>query len=139
MDASRGQFADHLPHQAQLITRNKGVVERFFRTLREDLLQMLPGYKGPDIYSRGVSPESDAFFYIDELEQIIREWVAVVYHHRAHESLYDPRVPGHKMSPAEMFGHGVERAGYIEAPTDPDLAFEFLRPVSRDFACGLGR
>jgi transposase InsO family protein len=111
--------------------RDKGVVERFFRTLREDLLQMLPGYKGPDIYSRGVSPESDAFFYIDELEQIIREWVAVVYHHRPHESLYDPRVPGHKMSPAEMFQHGIERAGYIEAPADPDLAFEFLRPIRR--------
>jgi transposase InsO family protein len=111
--------------------RDKGVVERFFRTLREDLLQVLPGYKGPDIYSRGVSPESDAFFYIDELEQIVREWVAVVYHHRPHESLYDPGVPGYKMSPAERFQHGIERAGYIEAPADPDLAFEFLRPVRR--------
>jgi hypothetical protein len=30
-----------------------------------------------------------------------------------------------------MFQHGVERAGYIEAPRDPDLAFEFLRPVRR--------
>ncbi len=27
--------------------RDKGPVERFFRTLREDLLQALPGYKGP--------------------------------------------------------------------------------------------
>jgi hypothetical protein len=30
-----------------------------------------------------------------------------------------------------MFQHGIERAGYIEAPADPDLAFEFLRPVRR--------
>ena len=36
-----------------------------------------------------------------------------------------------KMSPAEMFAHGVERAGFIEAPRDPNLAFEFLRPVKR--------
>jgi transposase InsO family protein len=28
--------------------RDKGPVERFLRTLREDLLQALPGYKGPD-------------------------------------------------------------------------------------------
>jgi transposase InsO family protein len=28
--------------------RDKGPVERFSRTLREDLLQALPGYKGPD-------------------------------------------------------------------------------------------
>ena len=51
-------------------------MERFFRTIREDLLQALPGYKGPDVHSRGLDPQSDAFFYLDELEAIIREWVA---------------------------------------------------------------
>ena len=53
--------------------RDKGPVERFFRTIREDLLQALPGYKGPDVHSRGLDPESEAFFYLDELEAIIRE------------------------------------------------------------------
>lgn len=107
--------------------RDKGPVERFFRTLREDLLQALPGYKGPDVHSRGLDPTVDAFFYLDELEDIIREWVAVVYHHRPHRSLVDPHVPGLRLSPAAMFEHGVARAGYIEAPANPDLAYEFLR------------
>jgi transposase InsO family protein len=110
---------------------DKGILERFFLTLRLDLLQYLPGYKGPDVYSRGVSPESEAMLYLDEIEQLIRQWIATVYHHRAHDSLFDPSVPGHRLSPAQMFQHGVERAGYIEAPRDPDLAFEFLRPVPR--------
>jgi transposase InsO family protein len=107
--------------------RDKGPVERFFRTLREDLLQALPGYKGPDVYSRGLDPESEAFFYLDELEAIIREWVAVVYHHRPHDGLVDPGMPGLRMSPAAMFEHGIARAGYIEAPRDQDLAYEFLK------------
>lgn len=107
--------------------RDKGPVERFFRTIREDLLQALPGYKGPDVHSRGLDPESEAFFYLDELEAIIREWVAVVYHHRPHDSLIDPHVAGLRMSPAQMFDHGIARAGYIEAPRDPDLAYEFLK------------
>jgi len=107
--------------------RDKGPVERFFRTIREDLLQALPGYKGPDVHSRGLDPESEAFFYLDELEAIIREWVAVVYHHRPHDSLVDPHLPGLRMSPAMMFEHGIARAGYIEAPRDPDLAYEFLK------------
>lgn len=106
--------------------RDKGPVERFFRTLRESLLQVLPGYKGPDVHSRGVDPESEAFFYLDELEAIIREWVAAFYHHDPHESLRDPYTSGLLMSPAEMFEHGMARAGYIEAPRDPDLAYEFL-------------
>ncbi|SUB10449.1 Integrase core domain [Nocardia brasiliensis] len=111
--------------------RDKGPVERFFRTIREDLLQALPGYKGPDIHSRGLAPESEAFFYLDELEEIIREWIAVVYHHRPHDGLIDPRVPGLRMSPAAMFEHGLARAGYIEAPRDPDLAYDFLKVVWR--------
>lgn len=107
--------------------RDKGPVERFFRTIREDLLQALPGYKGPDVHSRGLDPESEAFFYLDELEAIIREWVAVVYHHRPHDSLVDPHLPGLRMSPAMMFEHGMARAGYIEARRDADLAYEFLK------------
>ncbi|MER5891348.1 hypothetical protein ABT160_46790 [Streptomyces sp. NPDC001941] len=35
--------------------RDKGPLERFFRTVREDVLQLLPGYKGPDIHSRGLN------------------------------------------------------------------------------------
>jgi transposase InsO family protein len=111
--------------------RDKGPVERFFRTIREDLLQALPGYKGPDVHSRGLDPESEAFFYLDELEAIIREWIAAVYHHRPHDSLVDPHVPGLRMSPAMMFEHGIARAGYIEAPRDPDLAYEFLKTEFR--------
>lgn len=107
--------------------RDKGPVERFFRTIRDDLLQALPGYKGPDVHSRGLDPESEAFFYLDELEAIIREWVAVVYHHRPHDSLVEPHLPGLRMSPSMMFEHGMARAGYIEAPRDPDLAYEFLK------------
>jgi transposase InsO family protein len=107
--------------------RDKGPVERFFRTLREDLLQALPGYKGPDVHSRGLNPEADAFFFLDELEAIIREWVAVVYHHKPHSSLLDPHLPKMRMSPAMMFEHGIARAGYIEVPRDPDLGYEFLK------------
>ncbi|WP_405914551.1 helix-turn-helix domain-containing protein [Streptomyces sp. NBC_00728] len=107
--------------------RDKGPAERYFRTLRQGLLEALPGYKGPDIHSRGEHPEDEAFFFLDELEAIIREWTAVVYHCRPHSSLVDPGLPGLRMSPAQMFEHGMARAGYIEVPRDPDLAFEFLQ------------
>jgi transposase InsO family protein len=105
---------------------DKGPVERFFRTLREGLLEALPGYKGPDVYSRGLDPEGAAFLFLDELEAIIAEWIAVVYHHRPHHQLVDPHLPGLKLSPSMMFEHGVARAGYVEVPRDPDLGFEFL-------------
>jgi hypothetical protein len=111
--------------------RDKGPLERFFRTVREGLLQYLPGYKGPDINSRGLDVEGHAFFYIDQLEGIVREWIAAVYHHTRHSSLFDMHLPRATMTPAQMFAHGVARAGYIEAPRDPFLAYEFLQVEAR--------
>ncbi|WP_416976964.1 TnsA-like heteromeric transposase endonuclease subunit [Streptomyces sp. T028] len=107
--------------------RDKGPLERFFKTLREGPLEVLPGYKGPDVFSRGERPEREAFFFLHELEAIIREWTACVYHRRAHRGLLDPNVPGLRLSPAMMFEHGIARAGYIEVPRDPALGFEFLK------------
>lgn len=111
--------------------RDKGPLERFFRTVREGLLQYLPGYKGPDINSRGLDVEGHAFFYIDQLEGIVREWIAAVYHHTRHSSLFDMHLPTATMTPAQMFAHGVARAGYLEAPRDPFLAYEFLQVQAR--------
>lgn len=111
--------------------RDKGPLERFFNTVRHGLLQFLPGYKGPDINSRGLDVESHAFFYLDELEAILREWVAAIYHHRRHRSLFDPGLPAGKLTPAQMFQHGMARAGYLEVPRDPHLAYEFLSVEAR--------
>lgn len=111
--------------------RDKGPVERFFKTVREDLLQHLDGYKGPDVHSRGLDVEKRAFYYIDELEEILREWVAAVYHHRPHRGLVEPGLPKVEFTPASMYHHGLARAGFIEASQDPDLAYEFLKAVPR--------
>jgi hypothetical protein len=110
---------------------DKAPLERFFGTVREGLLRYLPGYKGPDLNARGLDVEGHAFFYINELESILREWVATVYHHRKHESLFDPALPAARMSPAQMYCHGIARAGHIEVPRDPQLAYEFLRVEPR--------
>jgi len=112
-----------------LTPTDKAPVERFFRTLTEQLLAALPGYKGPDVYSRGKSPEDQCFFFVDELERIVREWVATVYHRRPHDGLVDLAVPGLHYSPAEMFDQGVARAGRLRIPARPDLVYDFL-PVA---------
>lgn len=109
------------------IAHDKGPVERFFKTIREGFLQELPGYKGPDVFSRGLAPEQDAFFFVDELEALLYEWVATVYHRRPHAGIGEPGLWALRMSPAQMFEHGIARAGYIEAPCDPALAYQFLR------------
>ncbi|MFD2794423.1 Mu transposase C-terminal domain-containing protein [Promicromonospora vindobonensis] len=112
-----------------LTPTDKAAVERFFRTVREQLLEALPGYTGPDVHSRGADPEGCTYFFIDELESILREWVAGIYHQRPHGGLADPLVPGLELSPAEMFAGGVSRTGRLRVPARADLVFDFL-PVA---------
>jgi hypothetical protein len=52
-----------------------------------------------------------------------------VYHRRHHRGLVIPEVPGLKLSPLDMFEHGVSRAGPLRIPVRPHLALEFLQEV----------
>jgi hypothetical protein len=105
---------------------DKAALERFFRTLGEHLLAALPGYKGPDVYRRGKDAEQQAFYFLHELEQVIRRWTADCYHRQPHAGLCVPEVPGLEVSPLEMFAHGIARAGYLQVPARADLALDFL-------------
>ncbi|WP_432161043.1 Mu transposase C-terminal domain-containing protein [Streptomyces sp. NRRL F-5630] len=111
---------------ARPMTPTDKPVERWFRTISQGLLAALPGYKGSDVHSRGENVEDEAYFFIDELETIIREWITLVYHRRHHRGLCVPEVPGLKLSPLQMFEHGVTRAGPLRIPARPHLALEFL-------------
>jgi transposase InsO family protein len=113
------------------VPTDKPTVERFFKTLREGLIQYLPAYKGPDIYSRGDHVEDGAFYFIHELEEIIREWVALVYHRTRHAGLVIPEWPRLGLSPNEMYEAGVEKAGFLRVPASPDLVYDFLEVAPR--------
>ncbi|MDN3243034.1 Mu transposase C-terminal domain-containing protein [Glycomyces tritici] len=105
---------------------DKPTVERFFRTLREGFTQHLPAYKGPDLHSRGERVEDQAFLFLHELEDAIREWIALVYHRTKHSGLAVAEHPGLEFSPAEMFAIGLAKAGYLRLPVTPTLALDFL-------------
>lgn len=111
---------------------DKAPVERFFRTI-EEVLQELPGYKGSDVAARGQGIEDETVYTIPQLEQIIREWIATVYHLRPHGGLQDPQLPGLRMSPAQKFEQGIAIAGRLRVPTDPDLLIQMLPVVKRKF------
>jgi putative transposase len=110
---------------------DKPTVERFFKTLREGLIQHLPAYKGPDVYSRGERIEDEAFLFLHELEDIIREWIAVVYHRSKHDGLTVAEWPHLQLSPAEMFAIGVGKTGQLRIAARPDLVLDFLPVAAR--------
>ena len=110
---------------------DKPTVERFFRTLRQGLIQHLPAYKGPDLHSRGEKVEDQAFLYIHELEDVIREWITEVHHRSQHDGLVISQWPGVELSPLEMLQAGLARAGRLRMLPSPDLVFDFLQVKPR--------
>jgi len=105
---------------------DKPTLERFFRTARQALLDKLAGYKGPDIASRGKDVQDQAFYYVSELEQILREWVAQVYHHTPHGGLALPESPRELMTPAQAHARGMAQCGRLRLPARADLYYDFL-------------
>ena len=106
---------------------DKAHIERVFRTIRESFLENLSGYKGPSVYARGADVETDAFYFVNELEALFAEWVATVYQVRHHDGLSLPAAPGLFVSPNDMYDEGLARAGSVTVPLSPSLYYELLR------------
>jgi transposase InsO family protein len=110
---------------------DKGWIERLFRTMRERLLESLPGYTGPNVLARGKDIEADAVYFTHELEAIIGRWIAVDYQRRPHDGLRVPEIPHLTLSPNEAYEEAVARAGFLYVPRDPDLHLRLLPMEAR--------
>lgn len=108
---------------------DKSHVESFFKTIRENFVATLEGYKGPDVHSRGLDVEANAYWFIDEIEEEFAKWVCTWFQNRTHAGLELPHVPTLRISPNNMFEEGISRAGFVYAPPSADL-FYFLLPTA---------
>ena len=105
---------------------DKSQLERTFRIIKEQLWEELPGYKGPDLFSRGKDVEDGAFYFSDEIESFLATWVVCHWQNRPHSGLRMPGAPKQKMSPNEMYELGLSTAGFVYVPPSPDLYYELL-------------
>ncbi len=105
---------------------DKSHIERAFLTIRQSLLENLPSYKGPDVWSRGKRVEDKAAYFIEEIEAIFAEWVVRYYQNNPHEGLRMPGAPEHKVSPNDMYEYGLAAAGFLCVPPSPDIYYQLL-------------
>lgn len=105
---------------------DKSAIERVFRTIREQFVENLPGYKGPDLYSRGSDVEKEAFYFLHEIEELFWEWVAVFWQPRHHGGLEIPGLPNMNLSPDEAYDESIARCGFLYVAPHPNLYYELL-------------
>ncbi|WP_374109123.1 Mu transposase C-terminal domain-containing protein [Streptomyces sp. CC228A] len=93
----------------------KGIVERTFGSINALFCQHLPGYTGSDVTRRGPDTEKDACYSVAQMQDLLDEWL-VHYHHRPHEGLRHPMMPGKALTPDEMWAALVAVAGHVPVP-----------------------
>ncbi|GAA5513108.1 hypothetical protein Dcar01_01834 [Deinococcus carri] len=110
---------------------DKSYVERMFNTIGSMFLQYVPGYKGPNVWSRGTPEqvEEEAFSFVDELEVYFADWVCSFWQKRWHPGLWEEIAPGLKLTPNERYEEGITRAGFVYVPRNVNLYYELL-PVA---------
>lgn len=105
---------------------DKSHIERAFESVRTGFVQNLPGYKGPDLFSRGEGVESESFLFIDEIEELFAGWVATYWQARHHEGLSLSCSPKLRLSPNDMYDEGIARAGFLYVPPDHTIYYDLL-------------
>ena len=105
---------------------DKAPLERTYRTVAVALLEQLRGYKGPDVWSRGLHIEDQAVYFIDELEAILWEWVARVWQNRPHDSLRIHPILNRRLTPNEAFDLSLQKWGFLYVPAGEITYYDFL-------------
>ncbi|BBY60964.1 hypothetical protein MSAR_41000 [Mycolicibacterium sarraceniae] len=95
-------------------------IERLFKTIGDDFVRWIPGYKGRSVSHRGRAPEKDAVWPLFVLQALLDEWVITVYQNRPHAGLQLTTAPRMKLSP-----NAIYRAMSASAPTP-------VRTLTRD-------
>lgn len=107
---------------------DKPHVESAFKRIREQFVMALPGYKGPDVASRGTveQVEGQAFLFLWEIEDDFAEWVACDYQTSVHTGLTFQSCPELELTPNEAYDFGITRSGLLPVPPSQDLLIELL-------------
>ncbi len=107
---------------------DKPQVEAAFKRIRQQFVMALPGYKGPDVASRGTveQVEGQAFLFLWEIEDYFSEWVACDYQTSVHKGLTFQSCPELELTPNEAYDFGITRSGLLPVPPSQDLLVELL-------------
>ncbi|TCR15949.1 DDE-type integrase/transposase/recombinase [Streptomyces sp. BK205] len=100
---------------------DKAIVERTFASIKSLFSQRVNSYTGRDFSRRGKEVHPDRLWTLQQLDDLLQEWIAVGWQARPHEELrnpYEPNLP--PLTPNQMYAAGVQTAGYVPIP----LGFE---------------
>ncbi|CRK55296.1 possible transposase [Alloactinosynnema sp. L-07] len=93
---------------------DKGVVEATFDAIKTLFAQHCAGFKGANVQQRGRAVAAE--WTLEELQDLLDEWLIVGWQHRPHDALRDPHAPRRMLTPNERYTALVAVSGYLPLP-----------------------
>jgi putative transposase len=102
----------------------KGKVERFFRTVGQDLIHKIPGTTFSNIADRGNTKSAErAVLTLSEINEIVHHWIVEIYSKSLHRGLRDV--------PQRCWEEGVKMHPAMLPPRASDLTALLAKPEQR--------
>lgn len=78
-------------------------IERLFKTIADDFVRWIPGYKGRSVNHRGRRPERDAVWPLPVMQALLDEWIVTVYQKQTRRGTRLGLAPKAELSPNMLY------------------------------------
>lgn len=112
---------------AKYTPTHKAKVETMFDTIKDLFTQYSIGFVGENPAMRGDElVPTDQLLTLEQLQELLDDWIAVTWQNRPHSALRDPRNPRFVLSPNQMVAAYREIAPELQIPMDADRYIALL-------------
>ncbi|WP_329574983.1 Mu transposase C-terminal domain-containing protein [Kitasatospora sp. NBC_01250] len=95
---------------------DKAVIESTFSAIKKMFCQYVSGYTGSSLAKRGKLVAQQPLWSINELQDLLDEWIALRWQQTPHDGLRSPLLPGMKLTPNQMYSVLVACEGQVPLP-----------------------
>lgn len=115
-----------LIHAALETGTDKPHVESGFDAIKDGFVQYLEGFTGGSVERRGRGEPTDRALALNQLQELLEDWIAIEWQNRPHAGLSDPMLPGRALTQNEMFRAYRRIAPELHVPFGVDEFIGFL-------------
>lgn len=99
---------------------DKPHIERVFAAINSGFTQYLAGYVGPNVVNRGSNPQTEAYWTLADVQNLLDLWIVAIWQNKPHPGLRHPAMPKKDLSPNEAYAALAAVAPTVNVALDRD-------------------
>lgn len=125
------KFSIDITHAPPATGKDKAIVERSHKTIKDMFVRHLVGFTGGNPAARGRKVEKQELISIHTLAYVLELWIRHIWQNMETSAIRNPERPGRRYSPNTLYEALSYRAGFLFAPISPNTFISLLPVVDR--------